>query len=119
MFRLSSFVSRLFESRSIRAPLHIDIAERLDFTGGKARVREHGLRLTNGKFKEWAHPFLFADEQKLCTVEVQYERNFEQLGGTERNVGMRKRPVRMNDIGPELAADFNALEKSADNVGDC
>ena len=50
-------------------------------------------------------------------MEVQHQRNFEQLSGTQRNVGVGKWPVRMNDVGLELAADFNALEESTDDVG--
>ena len=104
------------QSCSIGAPLDIDVAEGLDFTGSKARVRKHGLRLANGKFKERLDPFLFADQQKFCAMKTQHERNFEQLSGTERNVGVRERPMRVNNIGLELAADFNALEEPADDV---
>ena len=106
-----------FKSRAVRAPLDIDVAEGLDFTSSKARVRKHGLRLADCKFKERLDPFLFADEQEFCPVEIQHQRNFEQLSGTERDVGVRKRPVRMNDIGLKLAANFNALEEPADDIG--
>ena len=106
------------QSCSIGAPLDFDIAERLDFSGSKARVRKHGLRLANGKFKKRLDPFLFADQQKLCAMKIQHQRNFEQLSGTESNVGMRERPMRMDDVGPELAADFNALEEPANDIGD-
>ena len=106
-----------FKSRAIRTPFDFNIAKRLDFTGGKTRVREHGLSLANGKLQERLDPFLLADEQEFGAVEIQHQRNFEQLSSAQRNVGVRERPMGMNHIGLKLAANFNALEEPADDIG--
>ena len=51
-------------------------------------------------------------------MEVEYERDMEELGGAERDVGVREGPVGVDDVGFPLAADLDALEEPADDVGD-
>ena len=51
-------------------------------------------------------------------MEVEHERDAEELRGSERYVGVRERPVRVDHVGLELAADADAAEEPADDVGD-
>ena len=50
-------------------------------------------------------------------MEIEDQRDSEQLGGTEGDVGVREGPMRMDDVGLEFATDLDALEESADDVG--
>ena len=51
-------------------------------------------------------------------MEVQDQRDAEKLGGSKSDVGVGEGPVGVDNIGPPLAADGNALEEPADDVGD-
>ena len=51
-------------------------------------------------------------------MEVEYERNPEEFCGAKRDVGVRERPVGVDDVGSPLAANPEALDESVDDVGD-
>ena len=51
-------------------------------------------------------------------MEIQHQRDSEQLCGTEGDVGMREWPMCVDDVGPPLATGLDALEEPADDVGD-
>ena len=51
-------------------------------------------------------------------MEVQDQRDTEKLGGPQCDIGVGEGPVGVDNIGPPLAAEAKALEKTADDVGD-
>ncbi len=51
-------------------------------------------------------------------MEIEHERDAEELRGSERDVGVREGPVGVNHVGLPLAADGEAPEEPADDVGD-
>ena len=74
--------------------------------------------MPDGELEERFDPFLFTNKQKFRPVEIQYQRDAEELCSAERDVGMRERPVRVDDVGLPLAAYLEALEEAVDNIGD-
>ena len=108
----------LLKRSSVRAPFDVDVAECLDFRGCEAGVCKDGLGLSDSEFQKRLDPFLFADKQEFCTVEVQHERNLEKLCGTERDVGVRERPLGVDYVGSPFAANPETLDEPVDDVGD-
>ena len=106
-----------FKSRSVRAPFYVYVAECLDSACGKAGVGEHRLCLPDGELEQRADPLLFADEQEFCTMEVQCQGDSKEFCCPKRDVSVGEGPVGVDNVGAPLAANANALEEPANNVG--
>ena len=91
------------ENVLIGEPSTEDITNEYNLSGKRVA---YVLGIPKDDTHEWADRTVGFFGQKFRTVEIEYQRNAEKFCGTERDVGVRERPVRVNHVGPELTANF-------------